>query len=144
MYFQWTNRTQDKWLLTNHKRDKWLLTNRVQANGFYGARGVSGAIPSAYTYIAEEFARDVESRGQQSRVRLLEYSRPGWTFHAKGLWCCQPLAGGLPHLTVIGSSNFGQYSLMISLVDCLLRIFLQNELHEISSRIILRWFCIYS
>ncbi|KAM9177542.1 CDP-diacylglycerol--glycerol-3-phosphate 3-phosphatidyltransferase, mitochondrial isoform 2-T2 [Mergus octosetaceus] len=45
----------------------------------------------------------------EERVQLQEYSRAGWTFHAKGLWLY--LAGSnLPCLTLIGSPNFGYRS----------------------------------
>lgn len=39
----------------------------------------------------------------------MEYERPGWTYHAKGLWYYLP-GSHLPDLTLIGSSNFGERS----------------------------------
>ena len=83
-----------------------------QANGFFGAHGVSGAIPSAYICLANQFMQDVEDKGQRSRIRLLEYTREGWTFHAKGLWC-SPVNACQPNLTVIGSSNFGLFIIVV-------------------------------
>ena len=36
---------------------------------------------------------------------MRRYQRPGWTYHAKGLWLGAP-----PLLSVVGSSNFGERS----------------------------------
>jgi CDP-diacylglycerol---glycerol-3-phosphate 3-phosphatidyltransferase len=56
----------------------------MQANGFYGSKGISYYIPAAYTRIETQFLRHVERRSATDRVRVHEYARPGWTFHAKG------------------------------------------------------------
>jgi len=40
--------------------------------------------------------------------QLVEYNRPYWTFHGKGLWATA--AGGEVGVTVVGSSNFGYRS----------------------------------
>lgn len=45
--------------------------------------------------------------GLQKRITLREYVRPGWTYHAKGLWYTLPNERK-PTLTFIGSSNFGE------------------------------------
>ena len=42
--------------------------------------------------------------------RLLEYGRPGWEFHAKGIWLAPP-GEGAPLATLVGSSNYGFRSL---------------------------------
>lgn len=42
-------------------------------------------------------------------MSLFEYERPGWTYHAKGLWYYLP-DSSLPNVTLIGSSNFGERS----------------------------------
>lgn len=43
--------------------------------------------------------------------QLLEYSRPGWEYHAKGIWLRPP--GALqPCLTAIGSPNYGHRSVL--------------------------------
>jgi CDP-diacylglycerol--glycerol-3-phosphate 3-phosphatidyltransferase len=76
-----------------------LLTASPMANGFFGARGVSGWIPTAYSLLEQGTWRRLNrawgSRQPTTggggkappRRRLLEYSRPGWEFHAKGIWC---------------------------------------------------------
>jgi CDP-diacylglycerol---glycerol-3-phosphate 3-phosphatidyltransferase len=80
-----------------------------QANGFQGAKGPAGGIPAAYTLIAKKFYQRLVNDNQHNRVSLSEYERPGWTYHAKGLWYYLPHTK-LPALTVIGSSNFGERS----------------------------------
>lgn len=80
-----------------------------QANGFMGANGPAGSIPTAYTLIAKRYYDTVIAAKQQSRINLFEFERNGWTYHAKGLWYYLPRER-LPSLTVIGSSNFGERS----------------------------------
>lgn len=46
---------------------------------------------------------------QHHRVKLFEFEKPGWSYHAKGLWYYLP-ESSLPNLTLIGSSNFGERS----------------------------------
>lgn len=61
-----------------------ILTASPEVNGFFGAKGVAGAIPEAYIHIARQFYNQVCQLGQQERVHLHEYHRSQWTFHAKG------------------------------------------------------------
>ena len=115
-----------------------ILTASPRANSFFGARGVIGRIPKAYTYIETEFLWRLK-RATREHVRLLEYFREGWTFHVKGLWAARRACNGervyessqnrsslvasadnrpclqnarrlLPSLTLIGSPNFGYRS----------------------------------
>ncbi|KAL2078485.1 hypothetical protein ACEWY4_026170 [Coilia grayii] len=86
-----------------------ILMAAPEVNGFFGAKGVAGAIPAAYVHLARQFYSKVCQLGQQSRVHLHEYHRADWTFHAKGLWYY--LDGSeRPCLTLIGSPNFGYRS----------------------------------
>lgn len=71
-----------------------------------GAKGVAGAIPAAYTTIEKQFYQKSEKLDQSDRINLWEFIRPGWTYHAKGLWFTLP-GQTRPCLTLIGSSNFG-------------------------------------
>lgn len=100
----------------------WYL---LQANGFYGGAGVSGYIPCAYTYIAKAFDEQVRSTGQAGRIHLYEYTRAGWTFHGKGLWCYLP-GQHWPSFTLVGSPNFGVYSFPI-IFACLYSIIFYNH-----------------
>jgi len=68
---------------------------------------MSGSIPDVYTHIARSFCNDVLKSQQQSRITLHEYSRAGWTVHAKGLWYHLPNQS-LPAMTTVGSPNFGR------------------------------------
>ena len=79
--------------------------------------------------VAAHSERRAAALGAALRVR--RYQRPGWTYHAKGLWLGAP-----PLLSVVGSSNFGERSvrrdleLSFTLVttDASLRAELQAEL----------------
>uniref|UniRef100_A0A3Q3WIA2 CDP-diacylglycerol--glycerol-3-phosphate 3-phosphatidyltransferase n=1 Tax=Mola mola TaxID=94237 RepID=A0A3Q3WIA2_MOLML len=102
-----------------------ILTASPEVNGFFGAKGVAGAIPAAYIHIARQFYNQVCRLGQQERVHLHEYHRPQWTFHAKGLWYY--LQGqDRPCLTLIGSPNFGYRSVHRDL-EAQIAIVTENE-----------------
>lgn len=78
----------------------------MQANGFLNAKGPAYGIPFGYTLIASAFYAQVATARQQGRVAMSEYQRPGWTYHAKGLWYTLP-GDRHPSLTLVGSPNFG-------------------------------------
>ncbi|XP_045925873.1 CDP-diacylglycerol--glycerol-3-phosphate 3-phosphatidyltransferase, mitochondrial [Micropterus dolomieu] len=102
-----------------------ILTASPEVNGFFGAKGVAGAIPAAYIHIAKQFYNQVCRLGQQERVHLHEYHRSKWTFHAKGLWYY--LQGqDRPCLTLIGSPNFGYRSVHRDL-EAQIAIVTENE-----------------
>ncbi|XP_066472076.1 CDP-diacylglycerol--glycerol-3-phosphate 3-phosphatidyltransferase, mitochondrial [Tiliqua scincoides] len=106
-YFNLTQAYMD--LILGTKAKYQILLASPEVNGFFGAKGVAGAIPAAYVYIEQQFFSEVCYLGQQGRIMLQEYFRSGWTFHAKGLWLY--LAGSSrPCLTLIGSPNFGYRS----------------------------------
>ncbi|XP_064126710.1 CDP-diacylglycerol--glycerol-3-phosphate 3-phosphatidyltransferase, mitochondrial isoform X2 [Loxodonta africana] len=81
-YFNLTQAYMD--LVLGTRADYRILLASPEVNGFFGAKGVAGAIPAAYVHIERQFYREVCSLGQQERVQLQEYWRRGWTFHAKG------------------------------------------------------------
>ncbi|OWZ06060.1 Phosphatidylglycerolphosphate synthase, partial [Phytophthora megakarya] len=94
-----------------------VISAAPRANGFYDARGVKGAIPMAYSLIEQDFFE--RTLGREFPTIMREFNRPGWTFHGKGMWWRPPpspvtnghkVALGLPQITVVGSSNFGQRS----------------------------------
>lgn len=47
---------------------------------------MAGGIPAAYTLIAKNFYKKLVKAGQDDRVKLFEYKKPNWSYHAKGLW----------------------------------------------------------
>jgi CDP-diacylglycerol--glycerol-3-phosphate 3-phosphatidyltransferase len=56
----------------------------VQANGFFGSKGVSKYIPPAYTFYEKLFWEAVVKKGLQDDIELREWNKEGWTYHAKG------------------------------------------------------------
>ncbi|KAG7394382.1 CDP-diacylglycerol--glycerol-3-phosphate 3-phosphatidyltransferase [Phytophthora boehmeriae] len=93
-----------------------VVSAAPRANGFYDAAGLKGALPMAYSLIEQDFFERTRSREFPATLR--EFNRPNWTFHGKGMWWRPALsltstnktALGLPQITVVGSSNFGQRS----------------------------------
>ncbi|XP_029454996.1 CDP-diacylglycerol--glycerol-3-phosphate 3-phosphatidyltransferase, mitochondrial [Rhinatrema bivittatum] len=106
-----------------------ILLASPEVNGFFGAKGMAGAIPAAYVYIARQFYNEVCSKGQQGRICLQEYYRTNWTFHAKGLWLYQK-GHSLPCLTLIGSPNFGYRSVHRDLEAQIAIVTVSQELQE--------------
>lgn len=86
-----------------------IVMAHPNANGFKGANFPAGGIPDAYSLLARKFFEQIKKYNQDDRISLLEYERPSWTYHAKGLWYTA-LDDSLPSLTVIGSSNYGERS----------------------------------
>lgn len=130
-YFNLTQAYMD--LILGTSADYQILLASPEVNGFLGAKGVAGAIPSAYVYIARQFYSRLCQGGLQDRIMLHEYFRKGWTFHAKGLWYY--LSGSKwPCLTLIGSPNFGYRSvhrdLEAQLVIVTENCNLQQQLHQ--------------
>lgn len=135
-YFNLTQAYMD--LVLGTRAHYQILLASPEVNGFFGAKGVAGAIPAAYTHIEQQFYREVCRRRQQHRVQLQEYSREGWTFHAKGLWLYMP-GSSLPCLTLIGSPNFGYRSIHRDLEAQIAIVTenqnLQQQLHEEQNRL---------
>ncbi|XP_063825066.1 CDP-diacylglycerol--glycerol-3-phosphate 3-phosphatidyltransferase, mitochondrial isoform X2 [Ostrinia nubilalis] len=107
-YFNLTEKYANT-LLKDCKANISLLMAHPNANGFLGASGPAGGIPHAYSLIARKFWDRVVQTNQASRVQMLEYERPGWTFHAKGLWYYPP-GSNVPWATLVGSANLGERS----------------------------------
>ncbi|XP_047024690.1 CDP-diacylglycerol--glycerol-3-phosphate 3-phosphatidyltransferase, mitochondrial [Helicoverpa zea] len=127
-----------KTLLKDCKANISLLMAHPNANGFLGASGPAGGIPHAYSLIARKFWQRVVNYRQINRVEMLEYERPGWTFHAKGLWYYPP-GCGVPWATIVGSANLGERSVRRDL-EAQAAIFtvspeLQLKLHQESEQL---------
>ncbi|CAD6198803.1 unnamed protein product [Caenorhabditis auriculariae] len=82
-----------------------VITAAPEANGFFGARGVSGYVPAMYSDVAKKFL-ELRSNYERENLVLHEYARKDWTFHAKGLW----LRSKTQLATLVGSSNYGYRS----------------------------------
>ncbi|CAO0799778.1 unnamed protein product [Mucor circinelloides] len=107
-YFNFTEKYK-AFILKTRARFR-FLTASPEANGFFNSKGVSRFLPPAYTFIERQFYRQVKRAGRQSEISIEEYKRPGWTYHAKGLWVNLGVDDALPSATMIGSPNFGQRS----------------------------------
>ncbi|KAI8592532.1 hypothetical protein BDZ88DRAFT_392177 [Geranomyces variabilis] len=111
-----------------------VLTAAPEANGFFGSKGVSRHLPAAYTHLEKGIMR----LANVMTITVSEWKKPGWTFHAKGLWCTPP-GEKTPVLAFIGSSNFGYRSLyrdvesqaVIVTGDATLRTALQKNLDDL-------------
>uniref|UniRef100_A0A0B7A5S7 CDP-diacylglycerol--glycerol-3-phosphate 3-phosphatidyltransferase n=1 Tax=Arion vulgaris TaxID=1028688 RepID=A0A0B7A5S7_9EUPU len=102
-----------------------ILMASPQSNGFLGAKGIAGAIPYSYVYLARKFLKQVQRVHQNQRIQMMEYVRDGWTFHGKGLWYYLP-SQSLPSLTLVGSPNFGYRSVYRDL-ECQVALVTENK-----------------
>lgn len=93
-------------------------TQLLKANGFFGSSGISGRIPEGYTFLEQRFWRGVQRAGRIWKeghgVQFHEWTRNGWTYHAKGLWV-SPASSTTektqsPVLTLFGSTNLNSRS----------------------------------
>ncbi|KAG9469942.1 hypothetical protein GDO78_019279 [Eleutherodactylus coqui] len=80
-YFNLTQSYMD--LVLGTRANYNILLASPEVNGFFGAKGIAGAIPVAYVHIERQFYDEVCKQRQQQRVQLREYFRDHWTFHAK-------------------------------------------------------------
>jgi CDP-diacylglycerol--glycerol-3-phosphate 3-phosphatidyltransferase len=125
---------------SRNKTQGTVLTASPWANGFYGSAGVSGMLPSAYTYLSARFLDRVAAAQRSHAIQLKEWRRgtvgepEGWTYHAKGLWITLPQDEKKddktktkardetgddhhdhPSLTFVGSSNYTKRSYSLDL-----------------------------
>ena len=63
-----------------------------------------------YNHFSRSFLEDVVESLNEKRVHYLEYLRPGWTFHGKGVWFYSQ-GEEWPVATLVGSSNYGEWVL---------------------------------
>ncbi|ORX44396.1 hypothetical protein BCR36DRAFT_586248 [Piromyces finnis] len=109
-YLNFTN--EFKKVLNEINTEVDIVCAAPQANSFYKGSGLSANIPAFYTYF-EKQVHDGSAK-KDLELRIHEYVRPGWTYHAKGLWASykDPETGELlPNVTILGSTNFGRRSM---------------------------------
>jgi CDP-diacylglycerol--glycerol-3-phosphate 3-phosphatidyltransferase len=82
-----------KELLLKSRSTGIVVTAAPEANGFYGSKGVSNMLPSAYTLLSRRFLQDVLKFGKEKSIELKEWKKGvhgqdpnAWTYHAKGLY----------------------------------------------------------
>lgn len=69
-----------------------IIAAAPKANGFYGSKGLSRLIPEGYTLLERRFHSMLSDRNrlwddtEKKGVRLKEWEREGWTYHAKGVF----------------------------------------------------------
>ncbi|KAI9319682.1 hypothetical protein BX666DRAFT_1915188 [Dichotomocladium elegans] len=107
-YFNFTDRY--KAMILRAPAQFRFLTASPEANGFFNSKGVSKYLPPAYTWIEKQFYNQVRRAGRAQEITIEEYRRPGWTYHAKGLWATLTRDAGDIAVTMIGSPNFGHRS----------------------------------
>jgi CDP-diacylglycerol--glycerol-3-phosphate 3-phosphatidyltransferase len=81
-----------------------IITNSEATNAFHNSKGPSRFIPEAYSIIQDDLMKSLNCDG---RFVFHEYTRPGWSFHPKGIWVSR---NSRFSETIIGSSNFGYRS----------------------------------
>eukprot|EP00040_Diaphanoeca_grandis_P030983 m.184444 g.184444 ORF g.184444 m.184444 type:complete len:527 (+) comp32189_c0_seq2:208-1788(+) len=102
-----------------------ILTASPDANGFLGASGIKGHIPSVYTHYLQDFWGQRSQNLRHREISVREFKRGFETFHAKGLWGYFD-DGELPSFTFIGSPNFGYRSTHRDL-ECQVAVFTSNQ-----------------
>ncbi|KAF9958526.1 CDP-diacylglycerol--glycerol-3-phosphate 3-phosphatidyltransferase [Mortierella alpina] len=131
-YFNFEKRYSQA-IINTKAADVCLIAASPEANGFFNSAGISKYIPPAYTLIEQRFFNDAKAAGNAERIAIEEYSRKGWTYHAKGLWIYPPQSE-LPIMTTIGSPNFGYRSIVRDLEAQLFLVTtnqgLRKSLHE--------------
>lgn len=98
------NLSPDVLELISRFRQVRVITNSIETNAFFNSKGPGKFIPEAYAILQDELMSRMDSR----KLSVLEFSRPGWSFHSKGVWLSRK---GEIYSTIIGSSNFGYRSL---------------------------------
>lgn len=132
-YFNLTQEYMES-LLEHSSPNIHILMAHPLANGFFGAKGFAGGIPSGYTLLAYQFYRRVIDKALETHIRLWEYRRQNWTFHAKGLWISFGREDPRPSFTLVGSPNFGYRSvyrdLEAQLAVVTINSSLRDQLHQ--------------
>ena len=80
-----------------------IVTSAPACNSFFRAKWPKRMIPSVYENLLQQFASTLREKNI-TNLRLFQYRRPKWTYHAKGLFLAHNDA---IFLTQIGSSNYG-------------------------------------
>ena len=119
-YFNMPPALQSAMLAAARRAAVHVLTAAPTANGFFGARGVAGAIPLAYAELLRDYyeaarragvlSADPEGSPYAPGAGVFEWARKGWTFHGKGVWAWDAQSGAIT--TFAGSPNYGRRGVM--------------------------------
>ncbi|KAL3791076.1 hypothetical protein HJC23_012061 [Cyclotella cryptica] len=136
----------------SHHGFAYILTAGTTSHGFAPKRGsaskqstgivgkIKDSIPVAFLILVKQVAASIIARGG----KVLLYERPGWTFHAKGVWitvgnedrgstlATRELIDGTSSLvgTIIGSGNYGARSEDLDVESNLVLIFNDSTTDE--------------
>lgn len=85
-----------------------IITSSSETNGFHSAKGLARLIPKIYEYGKHSFMlatndRFPLERNMAGRETIYSYMKPGWTYHAKGIFFETDSQAKF----IFGSSNFG-------------------------------------
>ena len=94
-----------------------IIIPSIEANGFYKGGSLKGFVPDMYNLSGLRTLKSCPN------VNLFEYSREGWSFHAKGLWA--------NNFTILGSSNFNRRSSARDAEFCAAIVTDNNQLKDI-------------
>lgn len=119
-------------LLQKQQPDCTLLTAGSQSHGFAPKPGVQ----RRGDFVPKFFAHQSQQLVAEQKFHLLFYNRPGWTFHAKGLWIVSK-EGNLV-AAVVGSGNYGYRSEQRDVESNLVLIF-PNETSKIQEALLQEW-----
>jgi CDP-diacylglycerol---glycerol-3-phosphate 3-phosphatidyltransferase len=103
-----------------------IITATPEANGFFTAKDLSKNIPRMYSVLEKEFFDKISNN-----IKINEYNKESWTFHAKGLWMNKEkvmisLIGRYFFIFQTLSPNFGNRSKNLD-VESQVMILTENE-----------------
>lgn len=90
-----------------------VITASLQSNGFAGAKGILKHIPAIYQSLTQSLLRK-EIRPTLLNDSVLEFHKPGWSFHGKGIAFQYERFSA--HF--LGSPNFGIVPLLLCSYFC--------------------------
>ena len=106
-----------------------LLTAGPISHGFAPKHGLARKgdwVPQVFSTISKTLM-------QQQQYDVLWYSRPGWTFHAKGMWITSPNIQHSLVAAMVGSGNYGYRSWHRDVESNVIMVFPQMTSHVQSS-----------
>ena len=94
-----------------------VLVSSLPSHGFARGTGFKALLPAMHLRTVNSALATTGPGSAASAVKVLHYSRPGWTFHAKGFWLwlapssqAQTKQAEPSVVSYVGSSNLGRRS----------------------------------
>lgn len=120
-----------------------FITSCPETNPFRGSKGGSKYIPEMYLSLQKRLFDELDASGVTVPL-LYHYTRPGWIWHAKGVWISSESGdkGKIPGMiTIIGSSNHGKRSFDRDLESDLLLFTSDKNLKSSIQQVFMSYFC---